>query len=557
MNVRLVLFLGLLTVGADCAAQTVKPTEGRFRAGDDLRWAAPDWDDRDWERRGLLDTPDTTAVLWGRFRLQLDGSTEAPGLLVAGAAAREVYWDGVLLGRTGQVGTDRESEVAGPLDAVFALPDSLATPGDHVIAIRFSTFRRPPRASGLLLNIQVLDLKAAATTLPWTFLAPLVFLGGFLLIALYYGVLYASDRTRTPYLLTSLLCLVVAGLLVAESWRSVVGYPYDLHGVRLALINGLTWAVGVLMAATFAVQFAVPRGRWIVAGLGLVAAIVLLATSDHETGTFAVFALALAVALGLTGRAVMRRQPGAALALGGVLICALSLLAAGRDFMEGAFFPAFGALLAGLLTSLGLQTRDQWRRHEAALAAAARLEAELLKKHLQPHFLMNSLASVIEWVERDPSQGVQALEALADELRALGEVSGETTIPMRRELALCRSHLRVMSFRHDVQLELDAEGVDPSRPIPPAVIHTLIENAVTHNAYASGSVTLTLHEEVQEGRRRLTLRTPLASSTATVGPEGGGLRYVRARLEEAMPGQWALASSVEDDAWVTRIDLPA
>ena len=554
MTVRHLLLISLLVGGAGSTAQ---PTEGRFRVGDDLRWAAPDVDDTDWERRSLLDTPDTTAVLWGRFDLQLDGTLEAPGLLVAAAAAREVYWDGVLLGRTGRVGTDRESEVAGPLEAVFSIPDSLATPGDHVVAMRFSTFRRPPRAAGLLLNIHVVDLKAAATTLPWTFLAPLVFLGGFLLVALYYSVLYAADRTRTPYLLTALLCLVVAGLLVAESWRSVVGYPYDLHGVRLALINGLTWAVGVLMAATFAVQFAVPRGRWIVAGLGSVAGVVLLATSDHETGTFTVFILALAVAIGLTGWAVMRRQPGAALALGGVLICALALLGTGRDFMEGAFFPAFGVLLAGLLTSLGLQTRDQRRRHEAALAAASRLEAELLKKHLQPHFLMNSLASVIEWVERDPAQGVQALEALAEELRALGDVSGENTIPMRRELALCRAHLRVMSFRHGVQLELNAEGVDPSRPIPPAVIHTLIENAVTHNAYPPGSVTLTLREETQEGGRRLALRAPLASSTATIGPEGGGLRYVRARLEEAMPGQWTLASSVEEGAWVTWVDLPA
>ncbi|GAB5536257.1 MAG: hypothetical protein Rubg2KO_25060 [Rubricoccaceae bacterium] len=557
MIVRCLLLLSLLAVGADCAAQTVQPTEGRFRAGDDLRWAQPDWDDGDWDRRGLLDTPDTSAVLWGRFRLQLEGAIEAPGLVVSAAAAREVYWDGVLIGRAGRVGTDRESEAPGPIDAVFSIPDSLATPGDHVVAIRFSTFRRPASAAGLLLDVEVIDVLASARSTSWAFLVPLIFLGGFLLVALYYGVLYAADRTRAPVLLTSVLCLAVALLLIAESWRTVVGYTYDLHGVRLGLINGLTWAVGVLLVATFAVQFRAPRGRRIVTALGVGAGLALLVFGDHEKGTYAVFALALAVALGLTVWAVRHRQPGAALALGGVGICAAALLWTGLDFMESAFFPAFGVLVAGLLTSLGLQTREARRQHEATLAAAARLEAELLKKHLHPHFLMNSLASVIEWVERDPAQGVQALEALADELRALGEVSGETTIPMRRELALCRAHLRVMSFRHDVQLELDVEGVALDRPIPPAVLHTLIENAVTHNAYPPGAVTLTLREDRAGDACRLTLRAPLASSTALVGPEGGGLRYVRARLEEAMPGQWALASSVEDGAWVTRIDLPA
>ena len=126
---------------------------------------------------------------------------------------------------------------------------------------------------------------------------------------------------------------------------------------------------------------------------------------------------------------------------------------------------------------------------------------------------------------------------------------------MADELALCRAHPAVMGLRRDVDFALDAEGVDPAAPVPPAVLHTLVENAVTHNAYGPGAVRFTLAEERVGGRRRLVLRAPLAGE-AREGREGGGLRYVRARLEEAFPGRWTLTSGAEDGAWVTRIELP-
>jgi LytS/YehU family sensor histidine kinase len=113
-----------------------------------------------------------------------------------------------------------------------------------------------------------------------------------------------------------------------------------------------------------------------------------------------------------------------------------------------------------------------------------------------------------------------------------------------------------MGFRRDVRFELDAAGVDPSGAVPPAVLHTLVENAVTHNAYAPGPVLLTLRETRDGGRRQYTLRAPLAGPPREGARDGTGLRYVRARLEESYPGEWALSSAVEGGEWTTRIDLP-
>ena len=554
MRLSVLVLLAAASAGAAWAQATVGTT-ARYRIGDDARWAAPSWDDRGWDTSTLYVPPDTAAVLWLRVGVEV-GAVDALGVGVSAVAAREVYWDGVLVGRSGRVGTDRATERPGPIDALFPIPDALAAPGPHVLAVRMSTFRRPAGVRYYIQSVSVGDLRALAAAPLRAAGLGLVFLGGFVLVGLYYGVLWATDRRRTAVGLTALLCLAVAALIVAESWRVVVGYDYSLHLARLWAVTALTCAVGWLLLAVVVVQVGVPRGWAVLLAVALGVGLAVVVSEGYDGKAYVVFFLSLAAALLVTLWGAVRRRSGAGWALAGVVVCLGTLAATGFRFMDGAFFPAFGLLTAGMLAGLGLQARDERRRHAASRAQAARLEAELLKKHLQPHFLLNTLTTIVEWVETDPATGARALEALADELRALAEVSGERTIPMARELALCRAHLAVMGFRRDVAFALDADGVDPAAPVPPAVLHTLVENAVTHNAYGPGAVQLALTEEQTGGRRRLVLRAPLAGEPRE-GREGGGLRYVRARLEEAFPGRWALRSGAEQGRWVTTLDLPA
>lgn len=548
------LLLMLLLAG--CSGQPPHVVEtAQYRIGDTTDWAQQNWDDAHWPAAAVLSLPDTAAVMWLRFDVNTPPH-QTLGFKVTGLAAREVYWDGVLIGTVGKVGAGLDAEVAGPIDAFFRIPDSLAATGNHQVAIRISSFRRPKHTSGLRMQFAVGEYKLL-TAAPYKAVGiPLLFLGGFVLVALYYAALFLANRKRLPYLMTAALCLAVALLLAAESWRNALGYAYPMHGLRLGLVELFTGLTGVLLAGTFAIQFAIPRGRAIVMVLAAAVAIALVGIADHETATYTAFAVTLVVALGMTGWAVQQKEPGALLALGGVFVCLAVLFLSGDSFMDLAFFPAFSVLIAGLLTSVGLQTRADRKRHEIARATAARLEGELLKKHLQPHFLMNTLTSIIELVETSPATGVQAIEALAAELRTLGEVSGQPAIPMRQELALCRAHLEVMGYRRAVQFELDAAGVSEQHPIPPAVIHTLIENAITHNAYTAGRIIFVLRESVHDGMRTLVLQTPLVNPDPQQRQEGGGLRYARARLEEAAPGRCTLDSGVEATHWVTHMQLP-
>lgn len=204
----------------------------RYQQGDNQRWAAADWDDSDWGEAALLSIQDTTGIMWIRQSIHTE-EMNTLGLSVSGVVAREVYWDGVMIGRAGRVGKHREAEVVGPIDRVFRIPDSLSVPGRHVVAVRISNFHKPSGISGLRMAIDHGEYRDLVGSSFNTGIIPLFFLGGFILIALYYAVLFINDYRRLPYLLTSLLCLSVAGLLVAESWRPLIGYTYNYHSLRI------------------------------------------------------------------------------------------------------------------------------------------------------------------------------------------------------------------------------------------------------------------------------------------------------------------------------------
>jgi LytS/YehU family sensor histidine kinase len=186
---------------------------------------------------------------------------------------------------------------------------------------------------------------------------------------------------------------------------------------------------------------------------------------------------------------------------------------------------------------------------------AVQLELELLKRKIQPHFLMNTLTALSEWIESSPHTGVRMIEALAAEFRAIAGMSDAALIPMRQELDLCQHHLKVMGFCSNQTFELREEGVNPQGMIPPAVFHTLLENALTHNRYTGGAV-FTLSERREQNERIYTLRSPLVGEARATSGSGTGQAYVRARLRAAFGERWRFESRAVDDEWRDIVAVP-
>jgi LytS/YehU family sensor histidine kinase len=197
---------------------------------------------------------------------------------------------------------------------------------------------------------------------------------------------------------------------------------------------------------------------------------------------------------------------------------------------------------------------------EQARRRATMLELELLRRRIAPHFLMNTLNALAEWVESDPKTGVKMIEALAEEFRLLSQISDRPLIPLREEIALCRRHLDVMSYRVDRAFSLVTRDIDEAAEVPPGVLHTLIENAFTHGRFADGGE-FVLTREAGEGASRLVLITPPSTEPQTREEParhtgGEGLAYVRRRLEAAFGSNAHVESAASGKAWRTVLTIP-
>ena len=138
---QIVLFLCVMFCFASVrAAEFLDQSEFLMKVGDDLRWAQPSWDDRDWPEVQFQLVPQANDIVWFRAKIRLLPGhfiAEHPlGVYFAALASHEIYWDVFLIGRGGKPARVAQNEVPGPIQTHYVLPERLATPGVHTIAIR-------------------------------------------------------------------------------------------------------------------------------------------------------------------------------------------------------------------------------------------------------------------------------------------------------------------------------------------------------------------------------------------------------------------------------------
>ena len=205
---------------------------------------------------------------------------------------------------------------------------------------------------------------------------------------------------------------------------------------------------------------------------------------------------------------------------------------------------------------LARRSREQKEAYEASLGLSSRLQNELLKKNIQPHFIMNTLTSLMEWIEEAPGESIQFIEALSGEFEIMSEIAEEKLIPIMQEIDLCKYHIEIMRFRKELNYIFVQENIDPEEKIPPAIFHTLIENAITHSyPDKENRIKICLRFFRVEGHRYYELEVVARNKKTEKKEEGTGFKYIRSRLTESYGDLWELDSSPTEKGWLTRIKL--
>lgn len=196
-------------------------------------------------------------------------------------------------------------------------------------------------------------------------------------------------------------------------------------------------------------------------------------------------------------------------------------------------------IFAGFLMWSESLERIQESRAMAAQAVVlrARAESKALRAQFNPHFVFNTLHSLMLLVREDPSTAERAIEDVAALIRYAStlERRGQDTVPLGQELEVARKYLALETLRLEDRLgvvwKVDAELHNMA--VPAFSLQTLLENAIKHGLSPKpegGKITIQVSAEGQ--RMVLTVADDGmgADPSEIAGSGGSGLTLLKHRL---------------------------
>jgi two-component sensor histidine kinase len=189
---------------------------------------------------------------------------------------------------------------------------------------------------------------------------------------------------------------------------------------------------------------------------------------------------------------------------------------------------------------------DYYRKYREREFLASRLEAQLaraqldsLRMQLHPHFLFNTLNSIVGLVRDNKNNAaVNMLVGLSDLLRHTLEHSARHEVELREEINFIKLYLSIqeMRFSDRLRIELDIDPRTTKALVPNLILQPLTENALRHGIGRSADSGLVgISSAIQNGHLRLTVYDEgagLPDDWQLKGSAGIGLANTAARLQQ-------------------------
>ncbi len=534
-------------------------TSWKYKTGDNSQWAKVEFNDSAWtsiNKRSLVNSEN--GIAWYRIHFNISGEQDETDpltlLLVGSAKAYEVFWDGNLIYQNGLVSSDKSVAVSGSITNFIKLKPQLTKPGFHLLVLRE------------LVNTSNLNFKESesylgyysAVTKPFSKLTNLLtFMLGFDLIGLLLSIaFFLIGGKHRSYLFFGLnrLFLMIFCLIEIVMYQLPINMKYRYFLSFSELFSDQAAYIFLSLFIVFGFKFS-KKYIHLILNLGIFSFIYFV-WGDNFTN-FLIFYPSIMLIW-----AIKNKETGSLIALIGLfgtlittILCLTFPILSIYHILWGDVLLVFCALL-----SISRQIRRQTREHQASILTSLRLESELVKKYIQPHFILNTLLSIIVLIRKNPLDAITLIKALAEEFQMVNEISQKKIIPINEEISVCQKHLEIMSFRRKAQYTLIFDGINPDEKVPPMIFHTMIENGITHSyqAYENGTFYLSCNRQnhqIQYLLKNDCSRISKMENYLNKQPfeEGMGMRYIKARLEESFPNRWELNYGQKNGLWEVEI----
>lgn len=458
-------------------------------------------------------------------------------------ATYELTWENKPLGRNGKLDENMGEISVGNSYRSFPLPAPLRQGETSTLRITGTHTFQKGTGHHMILTLQTISERLAdarKSILTYCLYLAFALFGAYLVAYSFY------DKERRQYLLLGLSCIAF-GLFAVNKllyFQLNVPYPYlDWIGFGTTFVHtclSLLAPASLITLLRFQGRywFALCMAPYLVSKLGV--GLDLITSTAY-------------VCLALSFAAILLKRIHAIKAFAVSLVLVLNNQV---PYFQQNPAIGLGVLATFLFVSIINLQRIESRERSKVQLQNARLQLELLKSKIEPHFVLNSLTSAIEWIETNPKQGVKLIQALAREFEILSDISDKPLIPLTVEIESCRSYLEIMGYRKKASYVIECVGISREDTIPPAVIRNLVENAISHNSYGQRTISFQLTQTTVGQKRTIVFSAPLTEAAVRADPikEGTGIRYLKARLSESYRA-WEFTHEPKDGNWETVITL--
>ena len=197
---------------------------------------------------------------------------------------------------------------------------------------------------------------------------------------------------------------------------------------------------------------------------------------------------------------------------------------------------AFRLAIAALMFGMFQQSLRAVKQKEALKIQNLSLQAENLKAQLEtmkqqinPHFLFNSLNTLLDFIEEDQKKAESFVRSFSNLYRIVLQSSKRDFVSLKDELDFMKNYwcLMKMRFNDALELRIDISKDIESYLIPPLSLQFLIENAVKHNLATQDKV---LRIEITEFQNSLVVQNRIIPKPYKEFGEGVGLKNLQKRF---------------------------
>ena len=344
--------------------------------------------------------------------------------------------------------------------------------------------------------------------------------GGLAFVCLFFLILYASQRREKDMLiLAGIGILISLRLTITGDMLSTYLFPaMPIAGFGWIDYLTLIWIQFLLCYFVYSAYGGLVR-KWQLLTLLAYAVLASLAVITLPFEVIAGIYMALNIILLLVmafvtaqlARAARRGLAGASTLLGAIAFILLFIL---YDTFVGGWPAGYYLMTATSVEYMALfvaYCTVASRRYNSA----QRLEVALLKNQIRPHFIHNSLTTIISISRSDADRARDLLTDFSSYLRGYYDYDAGELIPLGQELELVRAYIALEQARFQSHVRMEYEISSELLLLPPLSLQPLVENAFIHGLREKeGGGTVTVYAR----------RTPAGRALIGVRDDGVGLK---------------------------------